>query len=62
MQEKCRLLEVIEQQIFELEEELYEEQSETTAEIQSVRAEYKTGDYLTLDEYLLNNESVYCNL
>ncbi|MGK7895571.1 MAG: hypothetical protein AB4372_18645 [Xenococcus sp. (in: cyanobacteria)] len=55
LQEKCRLREVIEQQIFELEEELYEEQPETRAEIQSVRAEYEAGDYLTLDQYLARN-------
>ena len=55
LQEKCRLREVIEQQIFELEVEIYEEQQETIAEIQSVRAEYEAGDYLTLDEYLAQN-------
>ena len=52
LQEKCSLREVIEQQIFEAEEELYQEDSETVAEIQSVRAEYETGEYLTFDEYL----------
>lgn len=52
LQEKCSLREVIEQQIFEAEEELYQEDSETVAEIQSVHAEYETGEYLTFDEYL----------
>ncbi len=52
LQEKCSLREVIEQQIFEAEEELYEENSETIAEIQSVRTEYETGEYLTFDGYL----------
>ena len=32
LQEKCRLREVIEQQIFELEEELYQEEPETIAQ------------------------------
>lgn len=52
LQEKCSIREVIEQQIFEAEEEFYKEDSETIAEIQSVRAEYETGEYLTFDQYL----------
>ena len=55
LKEKCRLREVIEQQIFELEEELYEDDPETRAELQSVCAEYEASDYLTLDEYLARN-------
>jgi hypothetical protein len=55
LKEKCRLREVIEQQIFEAEEELYEDDRETIAELQSVRAEYEAGDYLTLDEYLVGH-------
>jgi hypothetical protein len=52
LQEKLQLQEIIEQQIFEAEEDLYEDDPETRAEIQAVRAEYAAGEYLTIDEYL----------
>lgn len=52
LEEKRQLQEIIEQQIFEAEEALYEDDPETQAEIQAVRAEYAAGDYLTIDEYL----------
>ncbi|NJR64204.1 MAG: hypothetical protein HC772_00895 [Leptolyngbyaceae cyanobacterium CRU_2_3] len=55
LEEKRQLKEMIEQQIFEAEEALYEDDSETQAEIQAVRTEYKTGEYLTLDEYLASS-------
>ena len=52
--EKRQLQELIEQQIFEAEEALYEDDAETLAEIQAVRAEYKDGESVTIDEYLAN--------
>lgn len=52
--EKRQLKELIEQQIFEAEEALYEDDAETQAEIQAVRAEYKDGESVTIDEYLAN--------
>jgi hypothetical protein len=52
LEEKRQLQEIIEQQIFEAEEALYDDDLETSAEIQAVKAEYLAGDYLTLDEYL----------
>jgi hypothetical protein len=52
--EKRQLQELIEQQIFAAEEAMYEEDAETEAEIQAVRAEYKDGESLTIDEYLAN--------
>ncbi|MCC5665504.1 hypothetical protein LC653_16640 [Nostoc sp. CHAB 5784] len=52
--EKRQLQELIEQQIFEAEEALYEDDAETLAEIQTIRAEYKDGESVTLDEYLAN--------
>lgn len=55
LQEKSYLREVIEQQIFEAEEELYEDDAKTIAELQSIRNEYQAGDYLTFDEYLAKN-------
>ncbi|NDJ23957.1 hypothetical protein GS682_20375 [Nostoc sp. B(2019)] len=50
--EKRQLQELIEQQIFEAEEALYEDDAETQAEIQAVRAEYSDGQSVTIDEYL----------
>ncbi|MEH1832684.1 MAG: hypothetical protein V7L29_11515 [Nostoc sp.] len=52
--EKRQLQELIEQQIFEAEEALYEDDAETLAEIQAVRAEYSNGESVTIDEYLTN--------
>ncbi|MEH2332243.1 hypothetical protein [Nostoc sp.] len=52
--EKRQLQELIEQQIFEAEEALYEDDAETLAEIQAVRTEYKDGESITIDEYLAN--------
>jgi hypothetical protein len=50
--EKRQLQELIEQQIFADEEALYQDDAETQAEIQAVRAEYRDGESITLDEYL----------
>ncbi|MEH2175389.1 hypothetical protein [Nostoc sp.] len=52
--EKRQLQELIEQQIFEDEEALYEDDAETLAEIEAVRAEYNDGESMTIDEYLAN--------
>jgi hypothetical protein len=52
LEEKRQLQEMIEQQIFEAEEALYEDDAETQEEIQSVRAEYALGESTTMDEYL----------
>ncbi|MGI2908825.1 hypothetical protein [Tolypothrix sp. VBCCA 56010] len=51
---KGQLQELIEQQIFEAEEALYEDDAETQAEIQAVRAEYKDGKFVIINEYLPN--------
>ncbi|PAX58313.1 hypothetical protein [Brunnivagina elsteri] len=52
LEEKRQLQEMIEQQIFEAEEALYEDDIETQEEIQTVRAEYARGESMTMDEYL----------
>ncbi|MBE8986586.1 hypothetical protein [Nostoc sp. LEGE 12450] len=52
--EKRQLQELIEQQIFEAEEALYEDDADTLAEIQAVRAEYSDGESVTIDEYVAN--------
>ncbi|WP_225896500.1 hypothetical protein [Amazonocrinis nigriterrae] len=55
--EKRQLQELIEQQIFEAEEALYEDDAQTQAEIQAVRAEYKDGDFMTVFDLPLPNPS-----
>ncbi|WNZ25966.1 hypothetical protein HJG54_26150 [Leptolyngbya sp. NK1-12] len=50
--EQRQILEILEQKIFEAEEALYEDDAETIAEIQAVRAEYEAGEYQTLEDYL----------
>ncbi|KYC40913.1 hypothetical protein WA1_25190 [Scytonema hofmannii PCC 7110] len=57
LEEKHQLQEIIEQQIFEAEEALYEDDAETQAEIQAVRTEYALGEYMTVDEYLANRSN-----
>ncbi len=52
LKDKEKLIDIIEQQIFEEEEENYEEDAETAAEIEKVRAEYKASDYVIIDEYI----------
>ncbi|QLE57158.1 hypothetical protein [Nostoc sp. TCL26-01] len=52
LEEKRQLQEIIEQQIFEAEEAVYEDDAETRAEIQAVRAEYAVSESMTMDEYL----------
>lgn len=54
LEEKRHLQDLIEQQIFEAEEALYEDDAETQAEMQAVRAEYASGDYITINEYVKN--------
>ncbi len=52
LSQKQQLLEMLEQQIFEEEEASYEDNEKTLAELQTVRAKYQSGDYVTLDQYL----------
>ena len=52
LEEKHQLQVIVEQQIFEAEEAQYEEDAQTKAEIQAVRAEYAVGEYMNMDEYL----------
>jgi hypothetical protein len=54
LEEKRQLQDIIEQQIFEAEEALYEDDAETQVEIQAVRAEYAVGEYMTMAEYVDN--------
>ena len=55
LKQKHRLLDILEQKIFEEEEALYEDDAETLAEIASTKAEYEAGEYVTLDEYKISS-------
>ncbi|PAX52359.1 hypothetical protein [Brunnivagina elsteri] len=57
LEEKRQLQEIIEQQIFEAEEALYEEDIQTQEEIQVVRDEYALGESMTMDEYLAHRSN-----
>jgi hypothetical protein len=50
--EKRQLAELLDQQIFEAEEENYEDDPETIAELQAVQAEYDAGNSQTFDSYV----------
>lgn len=57
LEEKRQLQELIEQQIFEAEEALYEDDIETQVEIQAIRTEYAREESMTMDEYLANRSN-----
>jgi hypothetical protein len=52
LNEKRQLAELLDQQIFEAEEENYEDDTATLAELQAVQAEYDAGNYQTFETYL----------
>ena len=52
IKDKEKLIDIIEQQVFEEEEANYSEDAETAAEIETARAEYEAGDCVTIDEYI----------
>jgi len=55
--EKRRLLEVLENQLFEQEEAAYTEDTDTLHEMQAVKAEYEAGEYTTFDDFLTSGLS-----
>jgi hypothetical protein len=54
-EEKCQLREVIEQQIFEKEEENYQDNPDMKEELKLIRKEYQEGEYVTLDQFLVHS-------
>jgi hypothetical protein len=52
LEEKQQLQEVIEQQIFEAEEDAMEQDLQVLAEITEARKAYQQGDYQTVQEYI----------
>ena len=52
LRDKLRLWELLDQQIAQAEEEVWEQDPTVQAEIQKARAAYQAGDYMTIDEYI----------
>ncbi len=52
LSQKQKLLEILEQQIFEAEEASYQDDEESLAELKQIRDEYQSGDYMILEKYL----------
>lgn len=57
LEDKQKLLDILEQQIFEAEEDSYEEDAETVAEINAVKAAYDAGHYDTYEDFVANRSS-----
>ncbi len=51
LEDKKELLELLDRQIAEAEEEMWEQDPKTRAEIEEARAAYQAGNYVTIDEY-----------
>jgi hypothetical protein len=51
LKEKRRLWELLDAELAEYEDALWEKDMTSQAEIREARAAYETGDYVTLDEY-----------
>lgn len=51
---KRKLMEIIEDQIFESEEESMENDPEVLAEVEEARKAYQIGNYQTIQEYITN--------
>jgi hypothetical protein len=51
---KRKLLEILEDQIFEAEEDSMENDPQMLAEVEEARKAYQIGDYQTIQEYIIN--------
>jgi len=56
LEEKRVLWEVLDEQIAQVEEELWEKDPAVQAEIREARAAYQAGDYITIDEYIAQRQ------
>jgi hypothetical protein len=52
LKDKRRLWELLDEQMAQAEEEMWEQEQAVQAEIQEARAAYQAGDYVTIDEYI----------
>jgi len=55
--EKYSLWELLEKQVGQFEEGLFEEDTSVKTQIQEARVAYQSGDYETVDEYILRRKS-----
>ena len=56
LEDKHRLWELLDEQIAQIEEELWEQDPKAQEEIREARAAYEAGDYVTIDEYVAQQE------
>jgi hypothetical protein len=56
LEDKRRLWELLDEQMAQIEEELWEQDPKVQAEIQEARAAYESGEYITIDEYIAEQE------
>jgi len=52
LRDKFRLWELLDEQMADVEEELWDEDPAVQAEIREARDAYQAGDYVTIDEYI----------
>lgn len=52
LDDKRRLWELLNEEMAQVEERLWEQDQEIQTEIREARAAYQTGDYVTIDEYI----------
>jgi hypothetical protein len=52
LEAKLKLREILDEQIFEAEEDLMENDPTVLAEVEAARKAYQAGDYQTLEEYI----------
>ncbi len=52
LEDKRRLWELLDEQMAQAEEEMWERDPTVQAEIREARAAYQAGDYVTMDEYI----------
>ena len=53
LKEKLRLWRLLNEQLAQAEEEQWEQDPAVQAEIREARSAYKAGDYVTIDEYVI---------
>lgn len=54
--EKRRLWELLNEQMSQIEEEIWERSPTVRSEIREARAAYQAGDYMTIDDYLAKQQ------
>ncbi|QYX31251.1 hypothetical protein [Sphaerospermopsis torques-reginae] len=57
LEEKQKLLELLEEQLLEDEEDLIEQNTQIISEIAEARKAYQNGDYQTIQEYIANRNT-----